>query len=202
MENNIAALKAKCEMYERMLALQEGQISYLQQELKTLHESFSLRQSSTTQQAKINVIIKLPFFQTVQKNISDIDDSKLMKLMSNSYPATQETLEILQECVNGKHTTDTLYSVSSNNFVSYLSDNMTAKKEDYTFLLDKVFKMLFEKCKTACTSLHENITSEAMNTLSDNCHDNMMMLSSSNTYKSKLQKDLLRLMKNNAFSNK
>ena len=160
MEDNVASLNAKCEMYERMLALQEGQISYLQQELKTLHESFSLRQSSSTQQAKINVIIKLPFFSTVQKNIIDIDDSRLMKLMSNSYPATQETLEILQECINGQHTTDILYSISSNNFVSYLSDTMTAKKEDYTFLLDKVFKMLFEKCKIACTSLlrisHQN----------------------------------------------
>ena len=202
MDENVSSLMTKCVMYERMLELQGSHIVYLQQELKTLHENFSLRQSSISQQNKVNVLIKLPFFKTVYQNINSIDDCRLMKMMSNSYPAFQDTLEVLQECINGKYTTDIMYNISNNNFVSYLSDDMIAKKEDYTFLLDKVFKMLFEKCKIACTSLHENVTSDAMNTLSDNCHDNMMMLSTSNTQKSKLQKELLRLMKNNAFSNK
>ena len=192
----------KCEMYERMLDMQASQIAFLQQELRTLHESLLCKQHTRGQATKTNVDLKLPFFKTVVDNIQSLDESTVTRKMSNSYPACFEIFELLQECINGPHTTDALFNVSTNNFVSYLADDMTLTKEDYTALLAKVFKLLLGKCKKVCTNVHENVTSEATNTLSDNCHDNMMMLTSNNSHKSKLQKDILRLMKHNAFSNK
>lgn len=193
MEIEVAQLRTKCEMYERMLDMYTQEIERLQQLLlNNTKQSVSLKRVTNPGQL---------LFPTLQKNLEELSNEDITKHLTCSFPASQSLLQLLSKIFNGCHTHTKLCNVVNHNCIEYLAENNNLRKENYTFLFDKIFKQIFEKCKCAAPYIHENINCEQQNILSDNFHDNIMILTSDVNQKKKLQKEFLMIIKNDAFGN-
>ena len=180
------------DMYERMLKMKDEEI----QRLYTLLSKQNVSQTKVT-----TTILHQAFFNTISHNVCQLTDEDIRKTLSQKYPATKAIIKLLTTALNGKYTNGKLCNISNRHFIEYLTDDLEIKKEKYTYLFDKVFKIVYERCKTVCHNVHENVQTELQNNISETMHSNMMIFVSNENIKAKVQSELLALIKNDAFSN-
>lgn len=184
----------KCEMYERMLKMQE-------KEIERLHQLLLQSKNIAVTNKQSSVLPSQQLFATIAQNLDDLSDEEIIKYLTSPFPATQSLLNIMNKIFKGKHTQSRLCNVVNQTFIEYIAEDKIVKKENYNFLLDRIFKDIYQKCKSASYKIHDNVNNEQQNILSDHFHDNIMIFNSNTTQKRKLQKELLNVIKNDAFSN-
>tara|TARA_B110000977_G_C11091322_1_gene497070 strand:- start:12626 stop:13189 length:564 start_codon:yes stop_codon:yes gene_type:complete len=178
------ALVDKCEMLERIITIKD-------QEIKRLFELLTIQKSGNQKQSILPPQITCDFLQTIERNILKLNDTDIRRHISAPSPAYKSITTLLQKLFVSDNK---LCIINHQNYITYKTfDDL--KKVYYVEIFDIILKKLYDRCVIACKNIHENINNEHDNNISDYCHDNIMMLFSDNEKKTKLQKDLLKVIK-------
>jgi len=196
MECELASYMTKCQMYERMLDMKEEEIKRLYQIVLCAKPAGSV--ASTAR----NVCqLSEPFFSAIHNNISLLEDTEIRQCLTSPYPAIKSLVHLITKILNNSNTPGKLCRVVNQTFIEYVQDDLCIKKEDYTFLFDKIFIKIYDKCKSVGNDLHTEIHNEQQHIRSDNFYNNIMILHSNEKEKRRLQKDIFTIVKHDAFSN-
>lgn len=187
-ENEMVEFKTKCEMYERIIKMQENEIERLYTLLQQKHNQTKLPRSEEE--------ITKSVIQVLRSNISKIDNSFIITCLSNQYPAYTSIIDIFSKIFYGEHTENCkLFNISKNSNISYMDEFDAKQNEHYTQFFDRLFPEVYEKCKLACDPVHINLHSELDNSVSDNCHSNILLLTRTTGKRAILQKELLKYLR-------
>lgn len=185
-----------------MCTLFTQQLAEKEREIERLHNLLQNRQTTqTSRQPNDHVILGGKLFEKIRSNIEALDSQYIYEHLTCSAPAYKSLLELLCKVFQYPNQEGYLCTVVNSSFILYINENNQQAKENYVFLFDRIFALIYNKCKQECQHIHEDINTEDQCTISDNFHDNMMILNSDTPNKKKLQKDLLNVIKHNAFTN-
>jgi CRISPR/Cas system CSM-associated protein Csm2 small subunit len=174
------------EMYERMLKAKDEEINRLWILLKM--EKSHTHHHQVKDQPKINTKL----YSVVYENIEKMELENIKKFLSVPSPAYKSIVSLLKSVFE---TNDQICTISYQNYVTYVDQAGNSETTYYTHVFDNIFKKIYDKCLIACENIHDNITTEHDNNISDYCHENMMMLVCESEKKEKLQKELLKILK-------
>ena len=176
-------LEKECEMYERIIAIKD-------EEIQRLYELLKLQKTGSHTQ-KLPSKITGQLMEVIDENIKKLDDNEIRKHLMSPSPAYKSVISMLQKVFKSN---EVLCNINYQNYITYMN-NDTVETIYYMELFDETFKKVYEKCAIACQIIHDNIITEHDNHVSDYCHENIMMLYSDNERKTRLQKELLKVIK-------
>ena len=194
-------MKMKIEMLERIISIYENELQSYKNQI-----AFILTNGRQCQHTKviINEEIQQDLYATMKKNMEKINDTTIKGYLESRYPAEIQMIQIIEKILNGDCTEGVLIKFSGNGLCRY-KENNEIKSVMANVLFDRIFKEIYEYLKKyAMEYPEEGYDDDVMYTKSSNCYNNLMMLTNGKNYKNKekIQKEIIRIVKNNAFSNK
>lgn len=193
-------LKMKVEMLERIITQQEVQLDNYRSQVLLM-----VSNGKVNSVVKPTIMeIKNDLFDTIGENIKMLSDEDIRCYIENSPPAYSQMIQLLERCINGDKTEGVIMKVMNGGLIKY-KKSAEMKQENGNILFDKIFKVVYDRVKVVAEPNDEyEYIKEDVNYVKDkNCYENVIMLTCAKVVcKEKLQKELLKIVKNNAFSNK
>ena len=199
---SIEVAEMKIEMLERIIVQLEKEVDNYRSQMLLMITNGKM---SNVHNGRITTQneIKQNLYDAMKKNMDKLTSTTIKGCLESSYPAELQMIQIIEKILNGECTEGVLIKCMNGGLCKY-KDNNEIKTITTTVLFDKIFKEIYEYVRVYAIDYPEDGCDDMMYVKLNNSYNNVMMLTSGrgSKNKEKIQKEIIRIVKNNAFSNR